>query len=74
MSFVLADWDHLDFLAWPDPQTRGRGYIVVEREGGTTWFPGCMVWQRLQSAARERPPDAARTTIPVAAPSRSTTM
>lgn len=36
MSFMLADWDHLDFLAWPDPQTRGRGYIVVEREGAAT--------------------------------------
>jgi len=33
-SFVLADWDHLDFLAWPDPETRGRGYVVIEREGG----------------------------------------
>ena len=36
MSFMLADWDHLDFLAWPDPQSRGRGYIVVEREGAAT--------------------------------------
>lgn len=33
MAFVLAEWDHLDFLAWPDPVTRGRGYIVVERDG-----------------------------------------
>ncbi len=33
MSFVLADWDHLDFFAWSDPVTRGRGYIVVERGG-----------------------------------------
>lgn len=36
LSFVLADWDHLDFLAWPDPDTRGRGYVVVEREGEPT--------------------------------------
>lgn len=36
LSFVLADWDHLDFLAWPDPDTRGRGYVVVEREGVPT--------------------------------------
>ncbi len=33
MSFVLADWDHLDFLAWPDPTNRGRGYIVIEQDG-----------------------------------------
>lgn len=32
-DFVLAEWDHLDFLAWPDPETRGRGYLVVERAG-----------------------------------------
>ncbi|MFT3797190.1 FBP domain-containing protein [Microbacterium sp.] len=36
MSFVLADWDHLDFFAWPDPRTRGRGYLVVERDGVPT--------------------------------------
>ena len=35
-DFLLTDWDHLDFLAWPDPQTHGRGYIVVEREGAAT--------------------------------------
>ena len=32
MSFVLADWDHLDFFAWPDPDNRGRGYVIVERD------------------------------------------
>lgn len=32
-DFLLTDWDHLDFLAWPDPRTRGRGYLVVERDG-----------------------------------------
>lgn len=36
MSFVLADWDHLDFVAWPDPEDRGRGYVVVERDGVPT--------------------------------------
>mgnify|MGYP001105126843 FL=1 len=36
LSFVLADWDHLDFLAWPDPDNRGRGYLVVERDGDPT--------------------------------------
>jgi len=32
LSFVLADWDHLDFLAWPDPSARGRAYLFVERD------------------------------------------
>lgn len=33
MSFVLADWDHLDFFAWPDPNMRGRGYVIAESHG-----------------------------------------
>ena len=32
-DFLLLDWDHLDFLAWRDPRTRGRGYLVVELDG-----------------------------------------
>lgn len=36
LSIVVADWDHLDFLAWPDPDARGRGYLVVERAGSPT--------------------------------------
>lgn len=36
LDFVLTDWDHLDFFAWADPRTRGRGYIVVERSGVAT--------------------------------------
>lgn len=32
-DFVLTDWDHLDFFAWRDPRTRGRGYIVAEVDG-----------------------------------------
>ena len=36
LSLVLVDWDHLDFLAWPDPDNRGRGYLVVERDGDAT--------------------------------------
>ncbi len=35
-DFVLTDWDHLDFLAWRDPRTRGRGYLITEREGRLT--------------------------------------
>ncbi|MCR2764608.1 FBP domain-containing protein [Microbacterium sp. zg.B48] len=29
-DFVLTDWDHLDFLAWRDPRTKGRGYLIAE--------------------------------------------
>ena len=36
LSFVLADWDHLDFLAWTDPDNRSRGYLIVEHDGHTT--------------------------------------
>jgi hypothetical protein len=32
-DFLLIDWFHLDFLAWRDPRTRGRGYVVVEIDG-----------------------------------------
>jgi len=32
-DFLFVDWDHLDFLAWRDPRTRSRGYIVTERDG-----------------------------------------
>ncbi len=35
-DFLLTDWDHLDFLAWRDPRTRGRGYLVTQREGQPT--------------------------------------
>jgi hypothetical protein len=36
IDFLLTDWDHLDFLAWRDPNTRGRGYLVTERDGEPT--------------------------------------
>lgn len=32
-DFLFADWDHLDFYAWRDPHTRGRGYVIVEVDG-----------------------------------------
>jgi hypothetical protein len=32
-DFLLADWDHLDFFAWRDPRTRGRGYVIAELDG-----------------------------------------
>ncbi len=36
VDFLLTDWDHLDFFAWRDPRTRGRGYLVTERDGEPT--------------------------------------
>ena len=50
VEFVLADWDHLDFLAWRDPRTRGRGYIVVEVDGEASRRRAAVVRQ-----ARRRP-------------------
>lgn len=35
-DFVLTDWDHLDFFAWRDPRSRGRGYLVTEHQGNPT--------------------------------------
>ena len=32
-DFMLTDWDHLDFLAWRDPRSHGRGYVIVEIGG-----------------------------------------
>ncbi|WP_438354119.1 FBP domain-containing protein [Microbacterium sp. CJ88] len=32
-DFVLIDWFHVDFLAWRDPRTRGRGYVVTDVDG-----------------------------------------
>ncbi|MFE4726958.1 FBP domain-containing protein [Microbacterium sp. NPDC056736] len=32
-DFMLTDWDHLDFLAWRDPRTRSRGYVIAEIDG-----------------------------------------
>lgn len=35
-DFLLIDWDHLDFFAWRDPRTRGRGYVIVEVDSEPT--------------------------------------
>jgi hypothetical protein len=35
-DFLLTDWDHLDFFAWRDPRTRGRGYVIAEVDGELT--------------------------------------
>ena len=34
LDFLLTDWDHLDFLAWRDPRTKGRGYLVGDLGNG----------------------------------------
>lgn len=36
LDVMILDWDHLDFLAWRDPRTRGRGYLVAEVDGQAT--------------------------------------
>ena len=36
LQFQVVDWFHLDFLAWPDPRTPSRGYLVAEIDGSPT--------------------------------------
>ncbi|MBB4138299.1 FBP domain-containing protein [Microbacterium invictum] len=33
-DFRFLDWDHIDFYAWRDPHSRGRGYIVADLAEG----------------------------------------
>lgn len=49
-DFLLTDWDHLDFLAWRDPRTRGRGYLLAEREGQ----PTAIVMRAAEGSSRAR--------------------
>jgi hypothetical protein len=49
-DFMLTDWDHLDFFAWRDPRTRGRGYVVIERDGD----PVGVVLRAAEGASRAR--------------------
>lgn len=35
-DLLILDWDHLDFLAWRDPRTRGRGYLIAQVDGEPT--------------------------------------
>ncbi|MDW4571742.1 FBP domain-containing protein [Microbacterium sp. M3] len=49
-DFVLTDWDHLDFLAWRDPRTRGRGYVVAEVDGE----PAGIVLRAAEGSSRAR--------------------
>jgi hypothetical protein len=50
IDFLILDWDHLDFLAWRDPHTRGRGYIITEREGS----PVGVVLRAAEGSSRAR--------------------
>ena len=49
-DFPLVDWDHLDFFAWADPRTRGRGYVIAELAGGPTG----LVLRRAEGNGRAR--------------------
>ena len=49
-DFMLTEWDHLDFLAWADPHSRGRGYIVAEIDGQPTG----VVLRRADGTSRAR--------------------
>ncbi len=51
-DFLLTDWDHLDFLAWRDPRTRGRGYVITEVDGE----PAGIVLRGCRRARRTRVP------------------
>jgi len=33
-DFPIVEWDHIDFLAWRDPRTPSRGYVIAELDGG----------------------------------------
>ena len=35
-AFLILDWDHMDFVAWRDPRTRDRAYLIVELDGHPT--------------------------------------
>ena len=50
-DFPLVEWDHTDFLAWPDPHARGRGYIAAEVDGDVA----AIVLRRAQGASTVHP-------------------
>ncbi|MFV0375524.1 FBP domain-containing protein [Microbacterium sp.] len=51
LNFPLVEWDHLDFFAWRDPRTRGRGYLVAELDGA----PAGVVLRAASGSAHARP-------------------
>ncbi|QPE04096.1 FBP domain-containing protein [Microbacterium schleiferi] len=50
LSARTTDWYHFDFLAWRDPEFRGRGYLVAEVEGE----PRGVVLRASESSSRSR--------------------
>lgn len=49
-DFPLVDWDHLDFLAWRDPRSRGRGYLIADHDGA----PAGVVLRVAEGTSRAR--------------------
>ncbi|MFT4231145.1 MAG: FBP domain-containing protein [Microbacterium sp.] len=49
-DFPLTDWDHLDFFAWRDPRSRGRGYLIAEHAGA----PAGVVLRAAEGMSRAR--------------------
>jgi len=50
LSARTTDWSHFDFLAWRDPEFRGRGYLVAEVGGE----PRGVVLRASESSSRAR--------------------
>jgi len=50
LSARTTDWYHFDFLAWRDPEFRGRGYLVAEVGGE----PRGVVLRASESSSRSR--------------------
>ena len=50
LSARTTDWYHFDFLAWRDPEFRGRGYLVAEVDGE----PRGVVLRASDSSSRSR--------------------
>ncbi|KAA9089851.1 FBP domain-containing protein [Microbacterium radiodurans] len=50
IDFILLDWDHLDFLAWRDPDSRGRAYVITQHEDG----PVGIVLRAAEGSSRAR--------------------
>lgn len=50
LSARTSDWYHFDFLAWRDPEFRGRGYLVAEVGGQ----PRGVVLRASESSSRSR--------------------
>lgn len=47
-GLLLTEWDYLDYFAWRDPHTRGRGYLITVRDG----VPTAVVLRAAEASAR----------------------